>query len=124
MFTTPQYKPFISLVFLISVCLIIFYVLSALYKWFSVLIKKRITKRHVLEYLKELTPIQKEALRNYTNSKTRTILFPMDHGAARELEGEGILYRTTGYIDGGGYMNFSITDWVWNILKEHPEILN
>lgn len=80
--------------------------------------------KRLVKWLENLTPRQKEILSMYIDNNTRTFRFSIDKGEIVEIEAAGILYKPTGLIDLGQYCEYNINPWVWDYLKQHPELLH
>jgi hypothetical protein len=122
-----SYRPWISIVFLLSASLFVSYPLSFIasvgYKWFYKRLETHRSKKRLLIWLDNLTPVQKDILRGYIDKETRTMHLRIDNGVVRELEAAKIIGQATQFVDNAFCSDYTINTWVYQYLKKHPEII-
>jgi hypothetical protein len=132
-----QYRPYFGLGFLIFGALFISFPITEVAKWFYNWFKEKYKHQRMIKHYKEwfthLTPIQKEILRSFIKSNTRSMSLDFKDGTVNELMNAGIIYLPTNISifknnprvdDDGMYTAYNIQPWVFKYLKEHPELLS
>jgi len=90
----------------------------ALEKWRS---QKLLQARRA--QLKDLTPEEKEILRNYIEKNTRSQYLDAVDGVTARLEGAGIIYRAANLSHAYTDFAYNIQPWAWEHLRENPHLL-
>ena len=131
-----RYRPFFGFGFLLFGALFLSYPIATMWKQFSEWLKRESNRRKqekiYKEWLKRLTPRQKEILRRFVKNQTRSVQLDYTDGAVNELVNAGIIYLPTEIsifqrrprADNGLYTSYNIHPWVYEYLKEHPEMLS
>ncbi|WP_444900912.1 super-infection exclusion protein B [Microbulbifer sp. SSSA003] len=44
-------------------------------------------------------------------------------GSVSELERAGIIFQSTRYFDHGSHCQYNVTDWAWDHINKHPEVV-
>jgi hypothetical protein len=118
-----HYRQWIALTFIITSTLFAADRCIAICGWirYKVLVGK-FTKRR-LERLHSLTEDEKQILRFYISQQTKTNVLRYDDGVVQGLESAGVIRRssTLGTLMEG--FAYNITDFAWNYLNEHHELL-
>lgn len=130
-----HYRPYFGMGFLLFGALFISFPVTEGVKWFYGWLKQKYDQRkrtkHYKEWLAILTPAQKEILRAFIDSNTRSMSLDYSDGTVTELMNARIIYLPSNirFFNsfprklGGMYTDFNIQPWVFKYLKEHPEIL-
>ena len=84
-------------------------------------------ERKAKEKINDLTPGEKAILRYYIENNTRTQDLSIQNGDVSKLISDGFIYLASQVSYGGMRGSFTfpvnITDWAWNYLRQHPEVL-
>jgi Super-infection exclusion protein B len=124
-----QYRPLFGLGFLVFGALLLSFPIAEGGKWIYqklyYVYDQGEKKKFYLEWFKVLTPPQKEILRGYIDSDTRSRSLDFNDGVVKELVNTGIIYLPGRYsrLSIGWRTDYLIMPWVFTYLKEHPEIL-
>lgn len=85
-------------------------------------------KREAEEKLNKLTPGEKEILRYYIQYNTRSQDLNIQNGEVSKLLSDGFIYLASNVSYGGMRGSFTfpvnISDWVWEYVRENPEVLD
>jgi len=77
--------------------------------------------------LHDLTPAEKDILREYLYGKTRTVHLDITGGVAAGLEAANIIVRfsSVGYPAGAQEIlcAYNIQQWAWDYIRKHPVLL-
>ena len=87
-------------------------------------INKQKRKSNSLKRIKNLTDYEKEILILYISNGVRSYSLDSNDGNVRELERAGIIFQSTNYMDGGSHCKYNVTDWAWDFMQLHPEVLD
>ena len=112
-----QTRPYISLIFLISIALIISDLAIRILNWGSKKISNKIRFRSLTKRLFDLTPEEKNILLGFFLNNTRTQYLSISDGAVKELEAFDFIYRSSnvGEIENWSY---NIQPWAWKFIKK------
>ena len=75
--------------------------------------------------LSDLSPREKEILRQFLGADSKTVAFPIDDGAISALHAQGILFRS-GQVSQSDLLSFdfNIQPWAWTYLKANPQLID
>ncbi|MBZ5514813.1 MAG: superinfection exclusion B family protein [Acidobacteriia bacterium] len=119
------YKPWLWVVFLFSFLVLITYPLgwcySLLFNSISGHFVARKNLRQSISKLQNLSSDEREILGEFLAKGVRTLKFLPSEGVISPLVYDGILVQSSkvgNLVEG---FAFTLTDWSWNYLLEHPE---
>ena len=119
-----SYRPWIGLVFILSLPLLLLEVLQRIWSWLSRKyknIKSRFAARHRLEHL---TQEEKEILREYIFNQSKTQVLDLADGVVQGLVHAKIIDQASplgSLADGFAY---NIQPWAWNYLNKNKHLLS
>lgn len=118
-----SFKPWISIVFLLSSSLLLTHSLVSIFKFIKYQIQKRIWIGKGKRRLHQLTTDEKSLLRSYIVDNTRTQYLSLISGIVNTLENEFIIYRASemGRLHTFAY---NIHHWAWRYLRRHPNLIS
>lgn len=111
-------RPWIGIVFLITVVLCILDAVIEAWKWGNKNLKDRKIQEKRVERLYKLTAEEKEILLGFILNKTRTQYLAYSDGVVRELEAENIVFRSSDVGDSERW-SYNIQPWVWDIINSN-----
>ena len=118
-----QARPWIAVVFLVSVGLLLAHLLSDLVtigrKWW----KQRMKSKSLKAELHKLSPEERAILATYVRRETKTLRLGINSGVAGGLEAAGIIYQSSSIGSMSTGIAYNIQPWAWDYLREHPELL-
>ncbi|MFV1977614.1 MAG: superinfection exclusion B family protein [Candidatus Scalindua sp.] len=122
-----QYRVWVGVVFLFFLAT----GLTPLAPWCYEYIRNKIEEKRLIDAAKkrvsDLTPEEKEVLRTYIDKNTRSCDLNIQNGVVSGLMSAGFLVLAFKVSYGGtrGSYTFpvNISDWAWEFLRNHPEIL-
>jgi hypothetical protein len=119
-----HYRPWLSVVFISTGVLFIVDRSIAVRGWARH--KKQVARfsESRLQRLHRLTEDEKQILRFYIAKQTRANMLRVDDGIVQGLVSAGIIYRSTtlgNVLEGFAH---NISDFAWDYLHEHPELLS
>lgn len=118
-----RYKWIFSLVFLLSLSLILSGVMVGIYERIKKIKKSRELKKTVNEKLLDLSDYQKSILRELTSGESKTISLPYNNGEVRELEIYHIIYRSSMLSKRHVYFDYNLQPIADDIIKKDTTIL-
>ena len=127
-----QYRTYIGLIFLISTALFISYPIHYVFLFLSTGIKEitdeLIERRNFKKWCTRLTPKQKRLLRLFIENDIRSMSLDFTDGAVTELMNAHFIYLPTNMqlldsFRGAMLTTFTMNAWIFDYLKEHPEVL-
>jgi hypothetical protein len=118
----PKYRPYIGVILLLSVGLLASHLLNSLFGWISQRRKLSRKLKNGMKHLQTLTIEEKEILKAYIETGTRTQYLPMRSGVVSGLEWDMILIRSSNIGDLEEW-SYNIQPWVWDYLHKHPDLL-
>jgi hypothetical protein len=72
--------------------------------------------------IRNLGEDEKDTLRLFINGKKKNIKITIGYGNVSSLLSNGIINRIT-QITVGGMVEYTISDWAWEMLNKHPDYL-
>ncbi len=88
------------------------------------IIDARARRRNTIRRLSMLTEYEKFILSAYFKEGVRSKSLDSNDGSVAELHRIGVIFQSTPYMDWGSHCKYNVTDWAWDYLAEHPELLN
>ncbi len=115
-----SYGPWIGGTFLCSTSLLVIHGMfsPSFHRW----ITRGMDRRKKRKRLGELTPHEDLILSQYIDRESHTVDFDIRDSSVISLVNAGILYQSAPGAPIGA-TSFTIHDWVWDYLNQHPEIL-
>jgi hypothetical protein len=115
-----NFRPWISVTFLITASLIVVDMLYQLVNWLKSGFANTRSLKKRLERFRNLTPEEKGVFLGYLLQNTRTLYFPLSDGVVTGLEAEGFVYKSSN-VGHPGSWSFNIQPWAWTMLKGHSK---
>ena len=115
---TKQIKPWVGLLFIISVILLLVNLFSYLILFFKGYINNKRKLKIVVERINMLTRAEKKILFDYIDNDTRTQYFEFGDGIIQGLVAENILFKSS-IIGQTNSWPFNIQPYVWVYLKKN-----
>jgi hypothetical protein len=118
-----KYRPWIAVGALGSSAMLLSDLFEGSRKWLFDRYQSWRSHRASVDYLRNLTAIEKAALRAYIAGDTETRYFPMGDGVSSGLVAKGLIYRSSsvGHVISGFAHN--IQPWVRHYLLKNPGVL-
>lgn len=117
-----KYVPWIGGIFLLSTVLLLSHAVITFSSW----VRKRVSMKRALKRAKQrlhnLTGEEREILRNYIGSGTKTQYLDMQSGVVNGMANDFIIYRSSN-IGQLQEWSYNIQPWAWDYLNERPELL-
>lgn len=76
------------------------------------------------EYLKVLSPPEREILRQFIQGDTKTVNLDLASGDHHQLELNNVIYRPRSVSQRLTYFDYNIQPWAWDYLRKHPGLLD
>ncbi|MBN2366681.1 MAG: superinfection exclusion B family protein [Calditrichaeota bacterium] len=113
-----QFRPWISVVFFLSIALIISDIIFQIINWGKQGVNNKKKFRNMTKRLFDLTPEEKDILLGYFLNNTRTQYLSISDGIVKELEAFEIIFRSSniGNLDSWSY---NIQPWAWKYIKSN-----
>ncbi|MGJ3243264.1 MAG: superinfection exclusion B family protein [Opitutales bacterium] len=120
---TENYRSWIGLAFLGSLCISIVGIGSGILGWIKSFRYRRKVKKRIVEKLHRLTENEKQILRYYIAKQTKSNMLRTENGVVKGLEASHIIYRaaTLGNVLEGFAHN--ISEVAWDYLNENQALL-
>jgi hypothetical protein len=118
-----RYRMYFGLGFLLSAALLLGSGIAAGYDWRQRRREEAQFKQRLEQALEHLSEPEKEVLRGYIDSGTKTRYFSMKDGVVGGLRTQGILYPPNRLGDMERWA-YNIQPWAWDYLNDHPELLS
>lgn len=116
-------NPFLKLILIVSILGILYTLGEVLFSYFRSESKIRKRKNNSLQRINKLTEYEKTILSLYVKDGVRSKSLDSNDGNVTELERAGILFQSTGYMDWGSHCQYNLTDWAWDYINAHPNVL-
>lgn len=117
-----EYRPWLGGAFLLSSALVTVNGGARTWRWWQERRQHQELRQKRIERLHNLAPQEKEILRAYIAERTRTKKISVLNETATALTRAGILRQTSSIGTLYGHP-FTVADWAWGYLHEHPELL-
>ena len=117
-----RYRPWIGGATVLSAAVLLVEAATALHGRWKRRKAVQAQRRQRENYLKSLTPAEKQLLRIYHEECTQSQNLPFNEGIVLGLVRKGILYQASGLIV-RFQAPFNIQPWAWDYIETHPEIL-
>ena len=121
---TETVDPFLRVILIICSLGLLSNFFQSTYSFIRSQINKQKRKSNSLKRIKNLTDYEKEILILYISNGVRSYSLDSNDGNVRELERAGISFQSTNYTDGGSHCKYNVTDWAWDFMQLHPEVLD
>ncbi len=115
-----KFRPFISIIFLLSVALILSSGLYSFIPFIKSYVKSIQERQRFYSRLQILTPGEKEILYGYIYHDSRTQYFEISDGRLTELIANKIIYQSSNYGWPGEWA-YNIQPWAWDYLQKHKD---
>lgn len=118
-----KYRPWIAVAALGSAAILLSELIEASRKWIFNRYKHWRAHRVSVDYLQNLTAVEKAALKPYILNDTETRAFPVGDGVSSGLVAKGLIYRSSSVgnvVDGFAH---NIQPWVRHYLLKNPGLL-
>ena len=120
-----EYRILPGILFILSFSVLLVHLLLQAYTRIQTQVRLRRETRQRRRALTSLSPAEKALLRQYMEMETKTMSLSIQDGVARGLEAVGILDRVSQLALGHSFSTpFNLQPWVWDELRENPELLD
>jgi hypothetical protein len=118
-----KYRPWIAVGALGSTAVLVAELLDGARKWIFNRYDRWRSHRVSVDYLRNLTTVEKVALNAYISGDTETRYFPMDDGVSSGLVAKGLIYRSSSVGNLVSGFAHNIQPWVRHYLLKNPSLL-
>ncbi|QTH63356.1 superinfection exclusion B family protein [Psychrosphaera ytuae] len=113
----------ISLIWLISISVLLSESIFPAFKWISQKIKWHFKLKSYQQRLHALTVEEKKLLSEYIDRNTRTTSIKYSNGVAKELEAAMVIRRASNLAHYHDVFPYNIQPWAWDYLNKNPELI-
>src|SRR6266849_9004622 len=118
-----KYRPWIAVGALASAAILLSELVEAARKWIFNRYKRWQAHHVSVDYLQNLTTVEKAALKPYISNDTETRDFPMGDGVSSGLVAKGLIYRSSSVGNLISGFAYNIQPWVRHYLLKNPALL-
>jgi len=118
-----DYRPWLGLTLIVSAILFVVSIAIDVYGWIQRKRQGTQFREHGAKRLNSLTEEEKQILRFYVAKQSKTNVLRVDDGIVQGLVGAGIICRSAPIGDMLEGFAHNISDFAWEYLHEHPEVL-
>jgi hypothetical protein len=118
-----KYRPWIAVGALGSAAILLSDLIEGSRKWIFDRYQSWRAHRVSVDYLQNLTVVEKAALNSYISNDTETRNFPMGDGVSQGLVAKGLLYRSSSVGNVVAGFAYNIQPWVRHYLLKNPRLL-
>jgi len=118
-----KYRPWIAVGALGSAAILLSDLIEGSRKWIFDRYERWRVHRVSVDYLQNLTAVEKAALKSYISNDTETRNFPMGDGVSSGLVAKGLIYRSSSLGNTVAGFAHNIQPWVRHYLLKNPTLL-